>query len=175
VTEKKSNNIRDHMEELRKITILIHKIMIIQTYQYLWTTYLKSGTGQIAISSAEQPIYSTMVLLWPKELKTYVKLENMKTNNENDIYFNFVHHHLQELDRQLKQYQSELNIKTNHFQGYTLTIQQMIETYIEQNLQSFRMKIEHQIEIIYYDCHIRALKLEYFRHQPNKYQVCFPR
>jgi hypothetical protein len=83
------------------------------------------------------------------------------------------HNYLDELDQRLKQIKTELNLKANHFQGYTLTIQRIIETYIEQNLHSLRMKIEHQIELIYYDYHIRALKLEYYRHQPNGYQVCF--
>ena len=53
-----------------------------------------------------------------------------------------------------------------------MTIQKFIETYIEQNLHSLRMEIEHQVELIHYDYHIRALKLEYCRHKPNQYQVC---
>ncbi|CAF4843987.1 unnamed protein product, partial [Rotaria socialis] len=44
-TEKLNNN----MDELRKIAILIYKIMVIQTYQYLWKIYFKSGTGQLII------------------------------------------------------------------------------------------------------------------------------
>ncbi|CAM4851783.1 unnamed protein product, partial [Rotaria magnacalcarata] len=31
-------------------------------------------------------------------------------------------------------------------------------------------KIEHQVELIHYDYHIQALKLEYFQHKPNEYQ-----
>ena len=55
----------------------------------------------------------------------------------------------------------------------SVDISNTIETYIEQNLQPLRIEIEHQIELIHYDYHIRALKLEYYRHNPNKYQVCF--
>ncbi|CAF4616110.1 unnamed protein product, partial [Rotaria magnacalcarata] len=29
---------------------------------------------------------------------------------------------------------------------------------------------KHQVELIHYDYHIRALKLEYFQHKPNEYQ-----
>ncbi|CAF1927927.1 unnamed protein product [Rotaria magnacalcarata] len=44
-------------------------------------------------------------------------------------------------------------------------------TYIKQNLDlSLHKKIEHQVELIYYDYYIRALKLEYHRHKSNEYQ-----
>ena len=76
------------------------------------------------------------------------------------------------MECRLKTYQNELNIKANNFPGYTLSIQQIIETYIEQNLDRLRMEVEHRVELVHYDYRIRALKLEYFRHQPNEYQVC---
>ncbi|CAF3695468.1 unnamed protein product [Rotaria socialis] len=90
--------------------------------------------------------------------------------NENEICLKFVNDHLYALQHQLKQYQQELNIKANNFQGYTLSIQEIIITYIEQNLNSsLSKKIEHQVELIHYDYHIQALKLEYFQHKPNEY------
>jgi len=171
-------NATDRLEELRKIAILLYKIMILQPYNILWTTYLRSGLGELIILSQQQQqqqqlLYSTNIPIWPKEIKTLLQLTN--ETNENEIYFNFVKKQLDELDHQLKQYQTELNIKANNFYGYTLTIQKILETYIEQNLQSFRMKIEHQIELIHYDYHIRALQLEIFRHKPNADQVCVSR
>ncbi|CAF2107397.1 unnamed protein product, partial [Rotaria magnacalcarata] len=47
----------------------------------------------------------------------------------------------------------------------------MLLAYIEQNLNSsLSKKIEHQVELIHYDYHIRTLKSEYFQHKPNEYQ-----
>ena len=143
--------------------------MVIQTYHRLWTTYLTSGLGQLISASEASSLYSTTLPIWPKEIKTLLQLNN-KTNT-NDIYLNFVNEQLHELDYQLKQYQTELNRQANNFHGYTLTIQKIIETYIEKQLQTFRMKIEHQINLIYYDYHVHALKLEFFRYNPNQYQV----
>ncbi|CAF3964074.1 unnamed protein product [Rotaria sp. Silwood1] len=158
-------------EELRQIAILIYKLMFIEINYSLWTTYLKSGTGQLMIQSEKQPNYSTNLPIWPKEIKIMIqKLVKMNATNENDIYINFISNKLHELDNQLKQYQTELNQKTNSFHGYTLQLQQLIETYIQQNLSSFRMEIEHKIELIHYDYYIEALKLEYYRQNPNEYQ-----
>jgi len=156
------------MEELRKIAISIYQIMVIQTYHLLWTVYLKSGTGQLIMPSKTEPSYSTTVPIWPKEIKTLLKV-----TNENEMYLNFVHNQLHQLEQRLKQSQTELNLRAHHFQGYTLTIQKMINTYIEQHLQPFLLTIDHQIELIHYDYHIEALKFEYFRHKTNEYQVCF--
>ena len=165
----------DKKEELRSIAILIYKIMMIQTYQHLWTTYLKSGIGQLIMSSEIQLTSTTALMLWPKEIKTMLPSQNMTETGGNDIYIEFVNNQLNELQYQLKRYQMELNIKANNFQGYSLIIQKIIEAHIEQNLQPFRMEIEHKVELLHYDYHIRALKLEYFRHKPNEHQVCLSR
>ncbi|CAF1390351.1 unnamed protein product [Adineta steineri] len=163
----------DNREELRQISILIYKIMLIQWYQLLWAVYFKSGMGQLIIQPKKQLTYSTNVSIWPKEIKTMLQLsKNMRKTNEKEICLKSVNDHLNELDRQLKQYQMKLNVKTNNFQGYTLIIQQMIETYIEQNHHDVRIKTEHKIELIQYDYHIQALKLEYFGQNPNASQVC---
>jgi hypothetical protein len=149
-------------------------VVAILTLTRLWTTYLKSGMGQLIIPSQAKQFYSTTVPIWPKQIKILSQLTNgKKTDNEHEFYLKFVHGHLHELDQRLKQFQTELNLKVKNFQGYTLTTQKIIEAYIEQNLQSLRMNIEHQIELIHYDYHIQALKLEYLRHKPNAHQVCF--
>ena len=168
----KSNN-PDKIEELRQISILIYKMRVIEIYHRLWTVYLKSGLGQLIIHNEQSVAYSTNVPIWSKEIKTFVRtMKTYMTANENEICLNFVHHHLHELANQLKTCQMQWNHQTAQFQGYTLTMQKMMETYIEQNLEWLRMEIEHIIEVIYYDYHIRALKLEYFRHQRKEYHVC---
>lgn len=171
----KSNIHANSMDKLRKIAKLIYRILVTQTYQYLWKTYFKSGTGQLIIPSktSQKLFYSTTVPIWPKEIKAIILANNKNKTNENEICLQFVNNHLNELQHQLKQYQNELNIEANNFQSYTFSIQNIIKAYIEKNLNSsLRKKIEHQVELIHCDYHIRALKLEFFRHKPNAYQVC---
>ncbi|CAF5153968.1 unnamed protein product, partial [Rotaria socialis] len=42
--------------------------MVVQTYQYLWKTYLKSGTGQLIVPSEtkQKLFYPTTLSIWPK-------------------------------------------------------------------------------------------------------------
>ena len=161
------------MEQLRQIGILIYKIIFRRTHHSLWLTYFKSGTGQLIIQAKEQFNYSTNLPIWPKEINTLVqKPTHINKKNENEFYMNFVNNHLRILDNQLKENECELNKRITGIPDYSLQIQQLIETYIEQNLSSLRMETEHQIQLIHYDYHIQALKLEYYRHDPNVYQVC---
>lgn len=157
--------------QLREIAMLIYKITIIQTYHLLWTAYLKSGRGELITSSEKLPIHLTTISVWPKDITSVFKLNN--TTNSNEIYSNFVNQHLGFLGRRLNICQTELHSKVTNICGYSLTVQKIIETYIEKHLGSFRLKTEHQIELLHYDYHIRALKIEYVRHNPNQYQVYF--
>jgi CCR4-NOT transcriptional regulation complex NOT5 subunit len=140
-------------------------------YQILCKTYLKSVMGQLIIQSQDRSMYSTRLELWPKQIKTMIQSTTMNKTIENEVCVAFVNNNLHELDKQLKQYEVELKIQITNFNGYTFTIQQTIGTYIKQNLLSLHMEIEHKIELVHYDYHIRALKLEYFRQNPNSYQV----
>jgi hypothetical protein len=171
IASSNKNDNKNHMETLRHIAILIYKIILIQMYQILWKTYLKSGMGQLIIQSQDRSMYSTRLELWPKQIKTMIQSTTMNKTIENEVCVAFVNNNLHELDKQLKQYEVELKIQITNFNGYTFTIQQTIGTYIKQNLLSLHMEIEHKIELVHYDYHIRALKLEYFRQNPNSYQV----
>ncbi|CAF1431412.1 unnamed protein product [Rotaria sordida] len=159
------------IEQLRQMGILIYKTIFIRTHHSLWLTYFKSGTGRLIIQAKEQLNYSTNLPVWPKEINALAqKPTHINKENENEFYMNFVNKHLRILDNQLKEYECELNKRITSIPGNSLQVQHLIETYVEQNLSSLRMEIEHKIQLIHYDYHIQALKLEYYRHDPNVYQ-----
>jgi hypothetical protein len=166
-----NTNNQNNINALRHIAILIYKITLLQMYQILWITYFKSGMGQLIVQSQDRPMYLTHIAIWPKQIKTLVQSTTMNKTIENEACMTFVNNNIRQLDMHLKQYELQLKIQTTNFYGYTVTIQQTIEAYIKQNLLHLHMEIEHQIELIHYDYHIRALKLEYFRLKPNTYQV----
>jgi hypothetical protein len=161
------------MEDLSEIPRLIYKIRIIQTYHLLWTAYYKSGKGELDSRLQTDAFFPLNSCIWPKQIKTMLPLKNIDQVEKNRIYHNFTCKHLSKLDSQLKEYQHKLNLKVNNYPYYSFTIQNRIESYIEQNIKFFRSTIEHRTELVYYDYCIRALKLKYFQQNPNTYQVNF--
>ena len=164
----------DQKKELRKMIILIYKMMTIQNYHLLWTTYLKSGMGQLILPSEKSFNYSIVLPIWPKEIKLLLQTSIIDINQttENEMYMKLVNNFINELNGQLKLYETELNQRKNNFYHYTLTIQEIIEKYLEQNLSGLRRETEHKVKLISYDYHIQALKRAYEQHNPNPYQVC---
>ena len=159
-------------EALRQIAISVYKIMLIQTHQLLWTTYRMAGTGQMVLQSGGPSVYSTPLSLWPKQIKRAVKAAGATETNVNEHSMAYVNKYLSEWNKQFKLHRTELNIKANKFTGYTLLLQKALEAYIERNLAVLRANIEHQVELVVYEYHIQASKVEFYRLKPNAAQVC---
>ena len=53
------------------------------------------------------------------------------------------------------------------------TVQQMVEAYIEEKFSKISKEIEHQTKLVQYDYQIQSLKITYYQHHPNAYQVGF--
>ena len=159
------------VDSLYEIAILLHKIMVIQADQSLWTIYLQSGRGELSSQMAiiSLPVFNCCI--WPKELKAMLKIKNDDKAEENRLYHNFVTRHLSKLDNQLKECQQKLLVTTNNYPNYSFTIQHCLMNYIEEHMKSFRAYIQHQIELVHYDYYIRALKIKYMQVNPSKYQV----
>ena len=159
------------IEGLRQIAISVYKIMLIQTHQLLWTTYKMAGTGQIVLQSEGPPVYSAPIPVWPKQIKLAVKAGGATEMNMNEHAMAHVKKYLSEWNKQLQLNRTELNIKANKFTGYSILLQKTIEAYIERNLSGLRTNIEHQVELVVFEYHIQALKVEYNRLKPNTAQV----
>ena len=137
--------------------------------------YFKSEMGQISIQSDNISNFSSKISIWPQEMKLIfrsLEIIHKSNENENEFYSNFINCYLSELDYQLQKSQNELNERKMTFIRFTLGSQQLIESYIEQNVYPLRIEIDHKIELIYYDYHIQVLKQVYKQLRPNLYQVC---
>ena len=162
-------------EDLRKLALVMYRQSFIGIVSNLWTTYLKSGLGKLFDQSNEHPAYPSNLRIWPKDLKQIIQqFVRLNQSNENETRRSFVTGYLSMLDDQLKQYHSELNKQKLRLPSCTLAVQEIMETYIKENLSPIRMDIEHQIELINYDYHIRALKVQYYQQSSNEDQVYFP-
>lgn len=168
---------RDNLcNDLQHISILMYKMHILSMYHSLWTTYWKSGLGQLIKQQKNYIFYSTNISIWPKEIKRIIiTTMNEQQQEHTDTYtsaMDLVCYHRQELERQLRQIQIQWNEKVNHLSSYNLKVEQLLQDYIIQNQDEFQKEIEHKIELVTYDYQIEAIKQEFNRQNPTEYQVC---
>ena len=156
---------------LQHIAFLLYKILIIQKHQKLWNVYLKSGNGELLAELGNRSTYSISVKLWPKNIHLMIQSISKNITSDNTTCMNFVTNTLELLEKYLKHLETELRSLVTRLPGYSLPIQQMLIMHIQENLNDVIMEFTHQIELVHFDYHIRALKLEFLQHHPNKYQV----
>ncbi|CAF3049447.1 unnamed protein product [Rotaria sp. Silwood2] len=172
----------DIQDDLIQISILIYKINLLSIYHSLWTTYWKSGVGQLIEQTSEQSnyvVYSMNIPIWPKEIKRIITAMNEKNANIHTSPMELVCYHRQQLEKQLRETQIEWNEKVNHLSGYNLKVEHLLENYINEHLHELLQEIEHKKKLVTYDYHIEAIKQEFLRLNPTEYdkklmkQSCF--
>ncbi|CAF4795182.1 unnamed protein product [Rotaria socialis] len=124
----------------------MHRIKLIPIYLRLWKTYWKSGMGQFNLDSKEQYSYPMNYKLWPEKIQSILSFIQIKEENKQQMYIDFVYDYINELKQQLTTSQIEYEKMTKNFHGYTLSIEELLEDYLEKNLSSLRMHIEHKIK-----------------------------
>ena len=85
-----------------------------------------------------------------------------------DMACQFIH----QLTVKLEQHQCELNEKKKNFSNYTNTIEQCLQTYIEQHgIYLLRLKCELKKALINNDYQQQVLELKYRQFNPDEHQV----
>lgn len=163
---------KEHKDCLRTISIAMYKIMYLQSYQALWTTYLNSGIGNMTNDDNKSNEGLERMCRWPMEVKNITKSIKSKYMSEDQLCMAIVMNVLYELKDKLEKMGKDLNVKINLIHQYTLDIGRKLKAYIVDNMRLFRLHLEHRMEVIYYEYHIEALKVEFYRHQPCSSHVC---
>ncbi|CAF1989787.1 unnamed protein product [Rotaria magnacalcarata] len=166
----KTLNYHHRRYQLQQIALLMHRIKLIPIYLRLWKTYWKSGMGQFNLDSKEHYSYPMNYKIWPKKIQSILSFIQIKEENKQQMHIDFVYDYIDELKQQLTTSQIEHEKMTKNFHGYTFSIEELLEDYLEKNLSSLRMHIEHKIKLIHYDYHIQVIKLTYEQEHPNEYQ-----
>ncbi|CAF1427995.1 unnamed protein product [Adineta steineri] len=165
----------DHLEELRNITILIHKLMSIEIVHSLWIVYQKAGMGNLP-SITIPTIHEINRKIWLKEVRSLLKQQS-QTEDINEIDYDddacliFVSNCLHDFNNKSQQYRRELNLKTSCLSDYTRSLECIIEKFVKENLKYFRMETDQQIALVQYDYTDQILKRAYFTQNPNENQI----
>ncbi|CAF4225902.1 unnamed protein product, partial [Adineta steineri] len=181
---KSASNSNINIEQLRQITVLLHKIGLHQLNILLWETYLLSGTGKIkdsveqtgqSLSSSSS--LSSKLLLWPEEVKTsmiehhYTTLEINQIDH--DTCLNYVQYKIQQFhdlnthcEMQLEERKRQLTDK------FTEEIEEIIKKFVKDyGISMHRIPIDGEIATIEYNYNDRLFELDFQRENPHPYQM----
>ncbi|CAF2967501.1 unnamed protein product [Rotaria sp. Silwood2] len=152
------------IEELRQMAIVIHQLFMIDLEKSLWTTYLKSGTGQLQLNHMDNDniIHPH---LWSVQVQKLVSKQSLD-NTDTATCLTYVTQHLDELDDKMKQYQTKYNMKKNQYLNYLSKIQ----TFVHQQLESARLTTEQQIALVRYNYNDHVFKLKFRTFNPTREQ-----
>ncbi|CAF4189852.1 unnamed protein product, partial [Rotaria sordida] len=152
------------VEELRQMAIVIHQIFLIDLEKLLWTTYLKSGTGQLQLNHMDNDNLNRPHL-WPIQVQKLVSKQS-PDKIDTAACLTYVTQYLDELDDKMKRYQTTYNMKKNQYVNYLPTIQ----TFVHQQLESARLAIEQKIAIVHYNYNDYVLELKFLAYNPTHQQ-----
>ena len=152
----------DMIEELRQTAILMYQFSMTHLQKSLWMVYLQSGTGKL--KSTDQPDVPGPHI-WPPEVTQ--SMRNRKEATDDNACLTYVTRYLCALDDKITQLQTALKVKIIRLSNYIQTL----ETYVQQGLESARLKIEYHIALLQYGYTDRALELAFCEHHPTADQA----
>ncbi len=160
----------NRLEDFRQMATFIHYIKYNEILYSLWTVYLKSGLGEL--KAAQHPRNPLNPQVWPMSVKSMVKTNIRSGVKEHDACLAYVKNRLVELEKDIKQSQSNLHDQINRLSTNSSSIiRHAIQTFIDKKLIKLRKTIEHKIQLVHYDYDERILELQYLQHNPTEAQV----
>jgi hypothetical protein len=177
-----------NLEQLRHIAFIVYKLTEIELNLLLWSTYLRSGTGQINGNESHAtatPMTTTTtalashrnVHLWPDEVKTTMITNKHTTRTMNDIDHDsclaYVHEILRQLREKSLHHQSQLQETKQALKHcFTLEMEDAVKQYVEHYCMILgRAHVNSKIAIVTYDYQDRLLELEFQEQTPYEYQL----
>ena len=158
------------LEDFRQMAIFIHHIKYNEILYSLWNVYLKSGLGELKPHNHSR--HTLNIQMWPMPVKLRVKVNISSDNKKHDTCLTYVKKRLMELEKNIKQSQSNLYDQINRLSSFSSSfIRQTIEKFVEDRLINLRQNIEHKIQLVNYDYDEEILRLQYLQHNPNEAQV----
>jgi len=159
-----------HIEDLRKIALLMYKIISLQLVHSLWIIYQKSCMGHLPSPISTMKDIDTKIC--PIEVQSNMKLCKFQfQNNESNPALIFVNHCLSQFNDESEQYRKHLNIKASHLVGYSRGLEHNIEKFVQKGLVSKRIEIDREIALVQYHYTDVLLKRAYLAQNPSENQV----
>ena len=157
------------LEQCRSIAVLMYKLLCLEMIHSLWTTYRKSGRGELSTKFSMDGLSDRKV--WPQEVYSFLQLEQVKTIEDDQLCFNLVHHCLRQLEEKSEEYRRELRTSTSNLSVYTPELEQILEKFVQQELRSLHIEFNYQMALVHYSYMDELLQRYYLTQHPTDIQV----
>jgi len=159
-------------EELRQIALLMHQLHVLDLEKSLWDTYLKSGIGSFKADQSH-------IKIWPSEVKAMIRFARRSTtisdinqiNILDDHCYQFVNNQLREFNEKQQQLRQQLIRKKKQFYHYRDPMDQILQTLVQEQMQSLRLEYEYKIKLVEFDYRQEVLDQAVQQQHPNVQQV----
>lgn len=151
-------------DNLHDICTSIYRLKILQWKESLWQLYLQAGTGRL------QPGLPNTIY-WPNGLiNTLLDQEEIIVND--DTCREYVQQQLDMCRQQRQQLQQRYNARKRWIHQLNQTLEDTIETMIDDNLQAFRLHYESHFRAIRHQYRLQVLEDQWIETEPSPSQVC---
>ncbi|CAF4608751.1 unnamed protein product, partial [Rotaria sp. Silwood2] len=171
--------------DIQQLAVSIHHIAAFHIQKQITEIYLKSVTG--TLQESENDLIEVDRRVWPMQVKSFLLTHRkltmtpspivttiMETHTEDEqlICEQILHQRLQDMNQNIEHYQRQLNEKKNSLIGFTSTMEESIQTYVQEyGVKPLEMKRDLKIAIVTYNYESQILERKYLQETPNQYQI----
>ena len=168
------------IQDLQCIALCIYRLGALHVQKQVTNTYLKSGTGTLRDAEPELIVVDRRV--WPAQVKaemtarhpTNTTVRDMNVEDQHRAYEHLVQERFQEITRQMDQYQQQLTEKKNQLVDFTLTMENMIRSYVHQyGIYPLKLQRDLKITLLKYDYDAEIMERQFLQEKPTAYHVTF--
>ncbi|CAF4595707.1 unnamed protein product [Rotaria sp. Silwood2] len=173
------------MNDVQQLALSMHHIAAFHIQKQITEIYLKSVTG--ALQASENDLIEMDRRVWPMKVKSFLLTQckltmapittvitttETHTEDEQVICEQILHQRLQDINQKIEHYQQQLNEKKNSLIGFTSTMEEAIQIYVQEyGIKPLEMKRDLKISIATYNFESEILERKYSQETPNQYQM----
>lgn len=168
-------------EDLQCLSILTHKLFLVNFHRKLWQTYSDCGAGQIhQRKKFHLYMHRKPIPVWCRQVIALIITQQYNNiTNVNDItesiYMDFIKKKQLDLDNQAKQCQIQLDLYKQRIEHEVEALMYKIDQFIQKSdtMMATKLHFEAQIELVEYSYIDELLQNEYHQYELNDEQVCY--
>ncbi|CAF4744805.1 unnamed protein product [Rotaria sp. Silwood2] len=174
-----------NMNDIQQTAVSMHHIAAFHVEKQVTEICLKTVTG--TLQESENDLIEVDRRVWPMQVKPFlltrgkltmvpipIATTTMETHTEDEqlICKQILQQRLQDMNQKIEHYQQQLNEKKNSLIGFTSTMEEAIQIYVQDyGVRLLEMKRDLNIAIVTYNYESEILERKYSQDAPNQYQI----